>query len=78
MDRDSTKVGKKVGGGVCLYVNERWCDSANVCAKKRVCTEDVELISVSLRPRYLPNEFGHIFVTVVYAPFLTRPPLRML
>ena len=35
--------------------------------KKRVCTEDVELISVSLRPRYLPHEFGHIFVTVVYA-----------
>ena len=24
-DRDSTKVGEKVGG----YVNERWCDSAN-------------------------------------------------
>ena len=35
-DRDSTKVGKKVGDGVCLYVNERWCDSANVRVKKRV------------------------------------------
>ena len=50
MDRDSTKVGKKVGGGVCLYVNERWCGSANVCVKKRVCTEDVEQISVSETP----------------------------
>ena len=50
MDRGSAKVGKKVGGGVCLYVNERWCDSTNVFVKKRVCTEDVELISVSLRP----------------------------
>ena len=68
MDRDSTKVGKKIGGGVCLYVNVRWCDSANVCVKKRVCTEDVELIYVSLRPRYLPREFGRIFVTVVYVP----------
>ena len=67
MDRDSTKVGKKGGGGGCLYVNGKWCDSANVCVKKRVCTEDVELISVSLRPRYLPRAFGLIFVTVVYA-----------
>ena len=78
MDRDSTKVGKKVGGGVCLYVNESWCNSANVCVKKRVCMEDVELISVSQRPCYLPCEFGRIFVTVVYAPFLTRPLLRVL
>ena len=33
-----------------------------------MCTEDDELISVSLRPRYFPRYFGHIFVTVVYAP----------
>ena len=68
MDRNSTKVGKKVGGGVCLYVNEKWCDSVNVCVKKRVCTEYVELISVSLRPHYLPREFRRIFVTAVFAP----------
>ena len=30
--------------------------------------EDVELISVSLRPCYLPREFEHIFMTVVHAP----------
>ena len=75
MGRDSTKVGKKVGGGVCLYMNERWCDSANVCVKMRVCTEGVELISVSLRPRYLPREFRPIFVTIVYAPVFS-PGLR--
>ena len=67
MQRDSTKVGTKVGGGMCLYVNERWCDSANVCVKKWVCMEDVELISVSMRPRYLPREFRPVFVIVVYA-----------
>ena len=32
-----------------------------------MCTKDVELISVSLRPRYLSRKFGHIFVTVVHA-----------
>ena len=35
--------------------------------KQRMCTPELELISVSLRPRYLPREFGRIFVTVVYA-----------
>eukprot|EP00745_Piridium_sociabile_P040895 TRINITY_DN7963_c0_g1_i8.p1 TRINITY_DN7963_c0_g1~~TRINITY_DN7963_c0_g1_i8.p1 ORF type:complete len:536 (+),score=69.46 TRINITY_DN7963_c0_g1_i8:209-1816(+) len=72
MDRECEKIGKGMGGGVCLYVNERWCDSANVCVKKRVCTHELELISVSLRPRYLPREFGRIFVTVVYAPVFNQ------
>ena len=74
MDRDRTKAGKEVGGGVCLYVNERWCDSANVCVKRRVSTEYVELISVSQRLRYLPRAFGPIFVTVVYAPVFDQAP----
>ena len=40
---------------------------ANVTVKQRMCTPELKLISVSLRPRYLPREFGRIFVTVVYA-----------
>ena len=39
----------------------------NVTVKQRVCTPELELISVSLRPRYLPREFGRISVTIVYA-----------
>lgn len=39
-------------GGVCLYVNERY-----VLVRERLCTKDVELLSVSLRPPYLPSEF---------------------
>ena len=52
---------------MCLYVSEKFCDRANVTVKQRMCTPELELISVSLRPRYLPREFGRIFVTVVYA-----------
>ena len=66
-DRDSRQTGKERGGGVCLYVSEKFCDRANVTVKQRMCTPELELISVSLRPRYLPREFGRIFVTVVYA-----------
>ena len=66
-DRDSRQTGKERGGGVCLYVSEKFCDRANVTVNQRMCTPELELISVSLRPRYLPREFGRIFVTVVYA-----------
>lgn len=31
-----------------------------------MCTHDIELLSVSLRPFYFPREFPQIFVTVVY------------
>ncbi len=31
-----------------------------------MCTQDIELLSVSLRPFYLPQEFPQMFVTVVY------------
>ena len=52
---------------MCLYVSEKFCDRANVTVKQRICTPELELISVSLRPRHLPREFGRIFITIVYA-----------
>lgn len=64
LDRDAGATGMSRGGGVCLYVNQRYCK--NVIVRERLCTQDVELLSVSLRPPYLPCEFPQIFVTVVY------------
>lgn len=55
MDRDETATGKAQGGGVCLYIRESWCKSVHV--KGRVCTKDIELLTVALRPQYLPREF---------------------
>ena len=64
LDRDRKATGKEKGGGVCLYVNERWCKT--VMVREQLCTPDIELLSVSLRPLYLPREFPQLFVTVVY------------
>ncbi|KAE8297833.1 hypothetical protein D5F01_LYC02304 [Larimichthys crocea] len=64
LDRDADVTGKSHGGGVCLYVNERWC--RNITVRETVCTADIELLSVSVRPFYLPREFPQIFLTVVY------------
>lgn len=48
LDRNAEVMGKKQGGGVCLYVNERYCSAVTV--RERICTSDVELLAVSLRP----------------------------
>ncbi len=64
LDRKSAVTRKSQGGGVCLYFNKRYCNSVTV--RECVCTPDVELLSVSLRPFYLPREFPQLFMTVVY------------
>ena len=56
--------GKDHGGGVCFYVNERWCNTVTV--RDRICTPDIELLSISLRPFYIPREFSQLFFTLVY------------
>ena len=51
-------------GGVCFYVNERYCNTVKV--RERICTTDLELLMISLRPFYLPREFQQLFYTLVY------------
>lgn len=62
--RDPAVTGKSLGRGVCLYVNKNWCKT--VIVRETLCTKDIELLSVSLRPFYLPREFTQLFITVVY------------
>ena len=56
--------GKRNGGGVCLFINERWCSHATASAK--VCLPDIEFLTVSVRPFYLPHEFPKIYLCMVY------------
>ena len=67
-DRDKEITKKSKGGGVCVYVNKEWCHPANITVKQKVCTPHVELLCVAARPYYLPREFSHVIVTVVYIP----------
>ena len=57
---------KSKGGGVALYINEKWCQ--NITVKKQLCSPDIELLSISIRPFYLPRELSNIFVSIVYIP----------
>ncbi|XP_077981372.1 uncharacterized protein LOC144436447 [Glandiceps talaboti] len=65
-DRDHDVTGKAIGGGVCIYVNAKWCKEIQV--RESICTKDIELLCMSFRPYYLPREFGLIFAVVVYIP----------
>ena len=61
-------VDKDGGGGVCLYVSERWCHPNNIHVREQICTPDIELLSTTIRPYYLPREFPKITVLVTYIP----------
>lgn len=67
-DRDTRACGKRKGGGLTLYVNKRWCNPGHVNIKISTCCRDIELLVVSLRPYYLPREFSHAIVLIVYIP----------
>ncbi len=64
LDKDPTVMGKSLGGGLCLYVNKNWCNTAMV--REALCSPYTELLSVSLHPFYVPREFPQIFITLVY------------
>lgn len=64
LDRDEQLTGKTQGGGVALYVNQRWCKT--VIVRESICTSNIELLSISRRPFYLPREIPQVFLTMVY------------
>lgn len=72
-DREAEKCGKTKGGGLALHVNNMWCHPGHITVKERICSRDVEVLAVSLRPYYVPREFSHIVAMVVYIPPRAEP-----
>jgi len=64
-DRSCSESSKKKGGGVAIYGNNRWCNPGHITVKECVCSPDIELLAVSLRPYYLPREFSQAIMIVV-------------
>ncbi|TWW67364.1 hypothetical protein D4764_02G0004050 [Takifugu flavidus] len=50
----------------------RWCNPEYIHVKERVCSPDVELIAIGLRPYYLPREFTNVIAITVYIPPTVR------
>ena len=49
-----------------VYVNDQWC--RQYTTKDIMCNPNVELLCLSLRPFYLPREFGNVLICSVYVP----------
>ncbi|KAI3375234.1 hypothetical protein L3Q82_021731, partial [Scortum barcoo] len=64
----SKESGKRKGGGLAVLVNDRWCNPGHITVKEQHCCKDIELLAISMRPYYLPREFTHALVVVVYVP----------
>ncbi len=67
MDR-TAEAGKTKGGGVCFFINKKWCGPRNISILSRSCSPHLEHLSIICRPFYLPREFSSIVVTAVYIP----------
>lgn len=65
-DRNTVLSNKSKGGGLAIYINRKWCN--NISVKSTVCQPDFELLTVNLRPFYLPREFSNIFINLIYIP----------
>ncbi|CAM4549296.1 unnamed protein product [Leuciscus chuanchicus] len=65
MDRNQNS-GKKKGGGVCAFINNTYCNPGHITIKHLICTKDIELLALSLRPYHLPREIHQIRLFVVY------------
>ena len=49
-------------------MTDRWCNSGHITVKDQVCSQDIELLAVSMRPFYLPREFTQVIVFTVHIP----------
>ena len=49
-------------------MSERWCNPGHVHMKEHLSSLDIELLTVGMRPYYLPREFTSAIIISVYVP----------
>ncbi len=61
--------GKRKGGGLAVFVKlVKWCNPGHITIKEQLCCRDTELLTVSMRPYYLPRKFLHVIAIAVHIP----------
>ena len=68
VDRKAKESSKRKGGGIAMFINNRWCNPGHIRVKEQYCSRDIELLAVSIRPSYLQREFSHVIAVTVYIP----------
>ena len=65
----TTDSGNTRGGGVCAYINSKWWNNKTFTSPTEPAHHSlIEVLSLSIRPYYLPREFPKINLNVVYIP----------
>ena len=67
-DRDPKTSNKSKGGGICAYISERYCHPKNVHIVNQKCEPDLEILTLSICPYYMPREFSKLYLNIVYIP----------
>ena len=66
----TTDSGKTKGGGLVVFVNDRWCNFGHIAVKQQVCSKDNELLAVRMRPYYRPREITQVCVRSAYSMYI--------
>lgn len=59
---------KRKGGGLAVFIHQRWCNPAHISAKDRFCTKDTELLAVGIWTYSTLRYFFYVIVFNVYIP----------
>lgn len=59
---------KRKGRGLAVFVNNRWCNPRHITVKEKLCSGDIELLAISVRPYYRPREFSNAIAIAAYVP----------
>ncbi len=62
-DREAESTGKLCGGGMCFYINKRWCTDVTVL---KMCCSDLETLFINCKLFYLPREICSFILVSVY------------
>ncbi len=60
----TTDSGKNRGGGLCIYLNNKWVTNTRIVSS--YCSPDLEYVTVKCRPIYLAREHTVVMLTAVY------------
>ncbi|KAK0145186.1 hypothetical protein N1851_015918 [Merluccius polli] len=67
VDRDPSRSGKRKGGGLVLYINNRWCNPGHVTVKDIIYCPDIELLAEAYIA--ISGDFNHVTLDSTLSAF---------
>ena len=65
-DRSTESTNKTKGGGLLVYVSQEWSVNNNIIHSH--CDQNLEMLTINIRPHWLPREIQNIVIVSCYCP----------